>query len=91
MPIGKAYWMSIDIDAYYLGLAGDDIQVLADRLLTLSQQAELAGAHSAALHLADASTQMTDLANDVAGEAPGAVMEQASPPATALTDLPPPH
>ncbi len=76
--------MSIDIDAYYRGLAGDDIQVLADRLLALSQQAELAGAHSAALHLADASTQMTDLAQDVGGA-------QAPQPApTVLDEVPPP-
>ncbi|MPZ88297.1 MAG: hypothetical protein GEU81_09520 [Nitriliruptorales bacterium] len=58
--------MSIDVDAYYCGLAGEQLQVLADRLLTLSQQAEIAGAHGAALHLADASTQLLDLSSDLA-------------------------
>jgi len=82
--------MSIDIDAYYLGLAGDDLQVLADRLLALSQQAELAGAHSAALHLADASTQLTDLAKDVAGEVPVPPDAVEPAPATVLDDVPPP-
>lgn len=60
--------MSINIDAYYCGLAGEELQVLADRLLTLSQQAEIAGAHRAALHLADASTQLLDLGADVTGQ-----------------------
>jgi hypothetical protein len=84
--------MSIDIDAYYLGLAGEELQVLADRLLELSQQAELAGAHAAALHLADASTQLTDMAKDVAGEAPPAAEVAADPvpPPSALADIPPP-
>jgi len=84
-PRGNGAQMSIDIDAYYRGLAGDDIQVLADRLLALSQQAELAGAHGAALHLADASTQMSDLAQDVGGQQP----PQPAPP-TVLDEVPPP-
>jgi hypothetical protein len=53
--------MSIDVDVYYCGLAAEELKVVADRFLELSQQAELAGAHSAALHLADASTQLLDL------------------------------
>lgn len=58
--------MSINVDAYYCGLAGEELQVLADRLLALSQQAEIAGAHGAALHLADASTQLLDLGGNLA-------------------------
>ena len=53
--------MSIDVDVYYCGLAAEELKVVADRFLELSQQAELAGAHAAALHLADASTQLLDL------------------------------
>jgi hypothetical protein len=53
--------MSIDVDVYYCGLASEELKALADRFLDLSRQAELAEAHSAALHLADASTQLLDL------------------------------
>jgi hypothetical protein len=53
--------MSINVDVYYCGLASEELQVIADRFLELSQQAELASAHAAALYLADASTQLLDL------------------------------
>jgi hypothetical protein len=56
---------SIDVNVYYCGLAADELQAVADRFLELSKQAELADAHSAALHLADASTQLLDLGNDL--------------------------
>jgi hypothetical protein len=57
--------MSIDVNVYYCGLAADELQGVADRFLELSRQAELAAAHSAALHLADASTQLLDLGKDL--------------------------
>jgi hypothetical protein len=53
--------VTINVDVYYCGLAGEELQVVSDRFLKLSQQAEQAGAHAAALHLADASTQLLDL------------------------------
>lgn len=53
--------MSINLDAYYRGLAAEQIQQLGDRLLQLSQEAESADAHDAAWHLADLSTQLLDL------------------------------
>ncbi len=64
--------MTINVDVYYCGLASEELQVLADRFMELSQQAEQASAHAAALHLADASTQLLDLgkALDAAVAAP---------------------
>jgi len=57
--------MSINVDVYYCGLAAEQLQTIADRFLGLSQQAELSNAHAAALHLADASTQLLDLGNSL--------------------------
>lgn len=57
--------MSINVDVYYCGLAAEELKTTADRFLELSQQAELASAHAAALHLADASTQLLDLGNNL--------------------------
>lgn len=59
--------MSIDVDVYYCGLASEELKGLADRFLDLSRQAEMADAHSAALHLADASTQLLDLGQTLDG------------------------
>ena len=53
--------MSINLDAYYRGLAAERLQELGDRLLTLSREAEQAQAHDAAWHLADLSTQLLDM------------------------------
>ena len=53
--------MSINLDAYYRGLAAERLQELGDRLLTLSREAEQADAHDAAWHLADLSTQLLDM------------------------------
>lgn len=53
--------MSINLDAYYRGLAAERLQELGDRLLTLSREAEQAEAHDAAWHLADLSTQLLDM------------------------------
>lgn len=58
----------INLDVYYRGLAGKRIQELGDRLLRLSREAEAAGAHDAAWHLADLSTQLLDLGLEVAGQ-----------------------
>lgn len=58
----------INTDAYYKGVAGERIQQLADRLLRLSQRAELEGAHDAALHLADVATQLLDVGVELAGK-----------------------
>jgi hypothetical protein len=57
--------MEINLDAYYRGLAGEQLQQLGDRLLRLSSEAEQAGAHDAAFHLADLSTQLLDLGVEV--------------------------
>jgi len=59
--------VSINLDAYYRGLAAEELQRLADRLMTLSGEAEAAQAHTAALHLAQASTELLDLGVSVAG------------------------
>ncbi|MGH8902996.1 MAG: hypothetical protein ACRDYA_15325 [Egibacteraceae bacterium] len=58
----------IDADAYYRGVAGERIQQLADRLLRLSQEAEVEGAHDAALHLADVATQLLEAGVELAGK-----------------------
>jgi hypothetical protein len=59
--------MAIDVDVYYKGVAGERIQELADRLLELSQDAEREEAHDAALHLADASTQLLGVGTEISG------------------------
>ena len=53
--------MSINLDAYYRGLAAERLQELGDRLLTLSREAEQAQAHDAAWHLSDLATQLLDM------------------------------
>lgn len=57
--------MAINVDRYYRGVAGESIQQLADRLLRLSQEAQQQAAHDAALHLADAATQLLDVGSEV--------------------------
>lgn len=59
--------MSINLDAYYRGLAAERLQELADNLLHLSREAERADAHDAAWHLADLSTQLLDMGLAVSG------------------------
>lgn len=59
---------AINLDVYYRGLAGERLQELGDRLLVLSREAEAAGAHDAAWHLADLSTQLLDLGIEVSGQ-----------------------
>ena len=67
--------MTINVDAYYRGLAANTLQELGDRLLTLSREAEAAEAHDAAWHLADISTQLLemglDVGNQVTSQVPG--------------------
>jgi len=58
----------MNLDAYYRGLAATELQRLSDELLDLSREAERADAHSAALHLADAATQLLDLGLAVGGQ-----------------------
>lgn len=60
--------MTINMDIYYRGVAGDHVQQLADRLLRLSQETELQDAHDAALYLADAATQLLDVGIEVCGK-----------------------
>ena len=60
--------MSMNLDAYYRGLAAEELQRLGDRLLQLSREAETADAHEAAWRLADASTQLLDLGLALAGQ-----------------------
>jgi hypothetical protein len=59
--------MSINLDAYYRGLAAEQLQTLGDALLVLSRQAEQAEAHDAAWHLADLSTQLLEMGVAVSG------------------------
>ena len=58
----------MNLDAYYRGLAAEELQGLADRLLQLSREAEGGEAHDAAWRLADASTQLLDLGLALAGQ-----------------------
>lgn len=51
----------MNLDAYYRGLAAEELQALGDRLLVLSGEAGQSGAHDAAWHLADLATQLLDL------------------------------
>jgi hypothetical protein len=60
--------MSINLDAYYRGLAAEQLQELGDRLLTLSGEAEKAAAHDAAWHLSDLATQLLEMGLDVANQ-----------------------
>ncbi len=53
--------VSINLDAYYRGLAAERLQSLGDALLVLSREAEEASAHDAAWHLADLSTQLLEM------------------------------
>ena len=60
--------MAINLDVYYRGLAAEQLQGLADRMLALAGEAERAEAHEAARHLADVSTQLLDIGLAVGGE-----------------------
>ncbi|HEY8339334.1 MAG TPA: hypothetical protein VIK95_05665 [Egibacteraceae bacterium] len=60
--------MEMNLDAYYRGLASQQLQELGDRLIGLSREAEQAGAHEAAFRLADLSTQLLDLGVDASGQ-----------------------
>jgi hypothetical protein len=64
--------MTIDIDMYYRGLASERLHEMGDGMLKLSREAEEASAHSAALHLADISTQLEDMARDASPHTPEA-------------------
>lgn len=66
----------VNLDAYYRGLAAEQIQALGDELLTLSAEAGRAEAHDAAWHLADLATQLLDMGL--------AVGNQRTPPADEL-------
>ena len=57
--------MSINLDAYYRGLAAERLQEMGDALLQLSREAESSEAHDAAWHLADLSTQLLEMGLDV--------------------------
>lgn len=60
--------LQINLEAYYQGLAAERLQELGDQLLSLSQEAEGAGAHGAALKLADVATQLLDMGLSVGGQ-----------------------
>lgn len=62
--------MAIDINTYFRGLAAEQLRELGDRMLALSQKAEEANAHMAAMHLADIATQLEDIAREASPEAP---------------------
>lgn len=58
----------VNLDAYYRGLAAGWLQELGDRLLQLSGEAEGAGAHDAAWHLSELSTELLDMGLGVGGQ-----------------------
>ncbi len=60
---------AMNLDAYYRGLGAERVQALGDELVGLSQQAEQAEAHQAALHLADVATQLLEIGVALSGEA----------------------
>lgn len=60
--------MGINLDAYYRGLAAEQLQTLGDQLLELARQAQQAGADNAAWQLSDASTQLLDLGLAIGGQ-----------------------
>lgn len=60
--------MTMNLDAYYRGLAAQRLQELSDHLLAMSREAERAEAHDAAWNLADLSTQLLDLGLGVGGQ-----------------------
>ena len=60
--------MAINLDAYYRGLAAEQLQELGDRLLVLSREAEKAEAHDAAWHLSDLATQLLEMGLDVGNQ-----------------------
>jgi hypothetical protein len=68
--------MSINLDAYYRGLAAEQIQTLGDQLLQLSRQAEAADAHDAAWHLSDLSTELLEMGLAVSTETTSASRDE---------------
>lgn len=65
---GNGGLMSMNLDTYYRGLAGERLQSLGDELLVLSREAESSGAHDAAWHLSDLSTQLLDMGVQATGQ-----------------------
>ena len=59
----------MNLDAYYRGLGAARVQAIGDELVGLSQRAEQAEAHHAALHLADVATQLLAIGVALSGEA----------------------
>lgn len=57
--------MSINLDAYYRGLAAERLQRLGDELLSLSREASEAKADAAAWRLASLATELLDLGLEV--------------------------
>lgn len=51
----------MNLDAYYRGLAAEQLQELGDRLMVLSGEAARSGAHDAAWHLAEVATELLDM------------------------------
>lgn len=66
--VGEGRLVSINLDAYYRGLAAEELQGLGDRLLALAGEAQEAGADDAAWRLSDASTQLLDLGMGIGGQ-----------------------
>ena len=60
--------MAIDINTYFRGLAAERLREFGDRMMELSQEAEEASAHLAAMHLADISTQLGAIAQEALAE-----------------------
>lgn len=55
----------VNLDAYYRGLAAEDLQRLGDQLMVLSGEAAQAGAHDAAWHLSELATELLEMGLDV--------------------------
>lgn len=58
----------MNLDAYYRGLAAEQLQELGDRLMVLSAEAARSGAHDAAWHLSDVATELLEMGLEVGNQ-----------------------
>lgn len=58
----------MNLDAYYRGLAAEQLQELGDRFMVLSAEASRSGAHDAAWHLSDVATELLEMGLEVGNQ-----------------------
>lgn len=58
----------MNLDAYYRGLAAEQLQQLGDQLMILSGEAAQSGAHDAAWHLSELATELLEMGLDVGNQ-----------------------